>query len=51
MRAVGGDLHTSEESSEARFVEIASTEALRIHPSIRLRIQHYTENHPEPVIA
>jgi ADP-ribose pyrophosphatase YjhB (NUDIX family) len=49
--AVGGELRTSTESSEVRFVEMAETGDLPIHPSIRLRIQHYTENRPEPVIG
>lgn len=49
--AVGGDLRTSEESSEVRFVELGETEALEIHPSIRLRIQHYAEDRPEPYIG
>jgi ADP-ribose pyrophosphatase YjhB (NUDIX family) len=50
-RAVGGELRTSEESSDVRFVELADTEGLSIHPSIRLRIQHYAENRAEPVIG
>lgn len=50
-RAVGGELQTSKESSDVRFVELAETEALEIHPSIRLRIQHYAENRPEPYIG
>ncbi len=50
-RAAGGELRTSEESSEVRFVELAETEALEIHPSIRLRIQHYAEDRPEPYIG
>jgi ADP-ribose pyrophosphatase YjhB (NUDIX family) len=50
-RAVGGELRTSKESSEVRFVELAQTGDLPIHPSIRLRIQHYTENRSEPVIG
>jgi ADP-ribose pyrophosphatase YjhB (NUDIX family) len=50
-RAAGGGIRTSEESSEVRFIELAETERLEIHPSIRLRIQHYAENRPEPVIA
>jgi ADP-ribose pyrophosphatase YjhB (NUDIX family) len=50
-RAVGGELQTSKESSEVRFVDLAEIEALSIHPSIRLRIQHYVENRPEPYIG
>lgn len=50
-RAVAGDLGTSKESSDVRFVELAETEELAIHPSIRLRIRHYAEHRPEPVIG
>jgi ADP-ribose pyrophosphatase YjhB (NUDIX family) len=50
-RAVGGELQTSKESSEVRFAELAELEALSIHPSIRLRIQHYAENRDEPFIG
>lgn len=50
-RAVGGELRTSDESSEVRFVELPETEALEIHPSIHLRIQHYAESRPEPYIG
>jgi ADP-ribose pyrophosphatase YjhB (NUDIX family) len=49
--AVGGQLRVSSESTDVRFVELGETQALPIHPSIRLRIQHYTEHRPEPVIA
>jgi ADP-ribose pyrophosphatase YjhB (NUDIX family) len=50
-RAIGGQLRTSSESTDVRFVDIDEIEALPIHPSIRLRIQHFTENRPEPVIG
>jgi ADP-ribose pyrophosphatase YjhB (NUDIX family) len=50
-RAVGGEPRPSDESSEVRFVELAEAEDLSIHPSIRLRIQHYAENRPEPFIG
>jgi ADP-ribose pyrophosphatase YjhB (NUDIX family) len=50
-RAAGGESATSKESSEVRFFDLAETEALSIHPSIRLRIQHYAENRDEPVIG
>lgn len=48
---VRGELATSSETSEARFFELADVDALSMHPSIRLRIQHYSEKRPEPVIA
>jgi ADP-ribose pyrophosphatase YjhB (NUDIX family) len=50
-RAVGGELQTSKESSEVRFVDLAEIEALSIHPSIRLRIHHYAQNRDEPFIG
>src|SRR4051812_33371250 len=50
-RAVGGELATSSESSEVRFVALDDVDALSIHPSIRLRVQHYAESRSEPVIA
>ena len=37
----------SGESSQVRFVELAETEQLTFTTSIRLRIQHYTENRVE----
>jgi ADP-ribose pyrophosphatase YjhB (NUDIX family) len=49
--AVGGELTTSSETSEARFFELVDVDALSMHPSIRLRIQHYAENRPEPIIG
>jgi ADP-ribose pyrophosphatase YjhB (NUDIX family) len=50
-RAIGGSLRTSKESSDVRFFELAESGELAIHPSIRLRIQHYAENRAEPVIG
>ncbi|PBC77093.1 ADP-ribose pyrophosphatase YjhB (NUDIX family) [Streptomyces sp. TLI_235] len=39
-RLIGGDLRTSEESKEVRWVDPADLGGLDIHPSMRLRIQH-----------
>jgi ADP-ribose pyrophosphatase YjhB (NUDIX family) len=50
-RATAGEPRPSGESSQVRIVELAETEQLTIHPSIRLRIQHYTENRAEPFIG
>jgi ADP-ribose pyrophosphatase YjhB (NUDIX family) len=50
-RLLGGTLTTSDETSEVRFVTPASLEALRIHPSMRLRISHYLEDKPKPYIG
>ena len=39
-RPVGGKSRTSDESSEVLWVERGELEAIDVHPSIRLRIQH-----------
>ena len=39
-RPVGGEPHTSDESSEVLWVEREDLEAIKVHPSIRLRIEH-----------
>lgn len=50
-RATGGQLTTSNETSEARFVDLAEIPTLNMHPSIRLRIYDFSENHDEAVIG
>jgi ADP-ribose pyrophosphatase YjhB (NUDIX family) len=50
-RLVGGELATSEESTEVGFFAPAEIEAMAMHKSIRLRIRHYLEHRPQPVIA
>jgi ADP-ribose pyrophosphatase YjhB (NUDIX family) len=50
-RVVGGELTTSEESLEVGFFAPAEIEAMPMHESIRLRIRHYLEHRPQPVIA
>ncbi|ONI84319.1 NUDIX hydrolase [Actinosynnema sp. ALI-1.44] len=47
-RPIGGDLHTSNESKEAAWIEQPMLAELTIHPSIRLRIQHGFDNRSEP---
>jgi 8-oxo-dGTP pyrophosphatase MutT (NUDIX family) len=39
----GGALETSAESSEVRWVPAAAVGALRMDPSMRMRIEHYVE--------
>lgn len=39
-RPVGGRLRTSSESKEVRWVDASDLDALTIHPSMRLRIEH-----------
>jgi ADP-ribose pyrophosphatase YjhB (NUDIX family) len=50
-RILGGDLRTSNETSEVRFVDRTDLDGLNIHPSIRLRIQHYLEGRSAPYIG
>jgi ADP-ribose pyrophosphatase YjhB (NUDIX family) len=50
-RLVGGELAASDESLEVGFFTPVEIEALPMHESIRLRIRHYLEHRPLPVIA
>jgi len=50
-RIVGGDLRTSEESSELAFFTPEEIEQLSMHASIRLRIKQYLEDRAHPVIG
>jgi ADP-ribose pyrophosphatase YjhB (NUDIX family) len=47
-RAVGGQLRTSDESSDALWVAPEDLDGLDVHPSIRLRIRHGYEHPAEP---
>ena len=50
-RLLGGELRTSSETSEVRFVPVDEIDDLNIHPSMRLRIQHWQDNRSEPYIG
>ncbi len=50
-RMTGGTMATSSESAEVQFVPPGEIPGLRMHPSIRLRIQHYIEKRTEPYIG
>jgi ADP-ribose pyrophosphatase YjhB (NUDIX family) len=50
-RLVGGELATSDESLEVGFFTPAEIEAMPVHESIRLRIRHFLEHRPQPVIG
>jgi ADP-ribose pyrophosphatase YjhB (NUDIX family) len=50
-RVVGGDLAVSDESLEVGFFTPEQIEGMPMHQSIRLRIRHYLEHRPQPVIA
>jgi hypothetical protein len=48
---VGGRLATSSETSEVEFVAPARLDSLNIHPSMRLRLDHYLERRSAPYIG
>jgi ADP-ribose pyrophosphatase YjhB (NUDIX family) len=50
-RPAGGGLATSDESSDVGYFTPDEIEGKDIHPSIRLRIAHFHEARPDPVIA
>jgi ADP-ribose pyrophosphatase YjhB (NUDIX family) len=50
-RPVGGELRPSSESSDPQWVSPATVPSLRMHPSMRQRIQHYLDNRPEPYLG
>jgi ADP-ribose pyrophosphatase YjhB (NUDIX family) len=50
-RMLGGQLATSDETSEAAFVAPERLGGLTIHPSMRLRIDHYLERRSTPYIG
>ncbi len=50
-RLLGGEISTSSETSEVCFVDPERLEGLNIHPSMRLRIQHYLEHRSAPYIG
>ncbi len=50
-RVVGGSLAISDESSELRFVAPAEVDALPMHHTQRLRIQHFLEHRPTPYLG
>ncbi|WP_433652077.1 NUDIX hydrolase [Micromonospora zamorensis] len=45
-RAVSGQIRTSSESSEVKWVDPESVQTLPIHPSMLLRIEHGLEDRP-----
>jgi ADP-ribose pyrophosphatase YjhB (NUDIX family) len=50
-RMLGGQLATSDETSEVAFVAPERLGGLNIHPSMRLRIDHYLERRSTPYIG
>jgi 8-oxo-dGTP pyrophosphatase MutT (NUDIX family) len=50
-RRIRGEPATSDEMSEVAYFSPAELEDLAIHPSIRLRIQHYLEQKVDPYLG
>lgn len=50
-RIVGGSLAVSDESTEVRFVDPAEIDALPMHHTQRLRIQHFREDRTSPYLG
>jgi ADP-ribose pyrophosphatase YjhB (NUDIX family) len=50
-KPVGGELRSSSESKEARWVSADSLQDLKIHPSMRLRINHALKQEPQPYLG
>lgn len=50
-KLLGGELRTSSESKAVRWVAPQDLLELPMHPSMRLRIQHYLEHRAEPFIG
>lgn len=50
-RLIGGELRTSNESSEVHWVGQGDLDTLNIHPSIRLRIEHGFQERSTPYFA
>jgi ADP-ribose pyrophosphatase YjhB (NUDIX family) len=50
-RMLGGQLTTSGETSDVQFVAPERLDTLNIHPSMRLRIEHYLERRAAPYIG
>ena len=50
-RLLGGRLTTSSETKEVLFVPPAQLETLRIHPSMRMRIDHWGQHRDRPYIG
>jgi len=50
-RVLGGEVRTSSETKEVAFVAPSNFDRLTIHPSMRLRIDHYLERRPAPYIG
>jgi 8-oxo-dGTP pyrophosphatase MutT (NUDIX family) len=50
-KLIGGEINVSEESYEVAFFPPDDIDHLNMHPSIRLRIQHFLEQRSQPFIG
>ncbi len=50
-RPISGTPATSDETSEVGYFTPDEIEGMEVHPSIRLRIQHFLDDRPEPYIG
>ena len=50
-KPIGGEPRSSSETSDARWVSPDSLQNLKIHPSMRLRINHALKQEPQPYIG
>ena len=50
-KPVSGELHSSSETRQARWVPPDSLPDLKIHPSMRLRIEHALKQEPQPYLG
>jgi 8-oxo-dGTP pyrophosphatase MutT (NUDIX family) len=50
-RPVEGELRPSTESSEPQWVTPSAVSGLRMHPSMRQRLQHYLDKRPQPYLG
>ncbi|MFG2980638.1 NUDIX domain-containing protein [Streptomyces sp. NPDC048258] len=50
-RITGGELSLSDESTELRFVALADLDALPMHHTQRLRLQHFLEHRSAPYLG
>lgn len=50
-RPVGGEAAPSDETSDVGFYTPEAIEAMEVHPSIRLRVEHFLARRAEPYIG
>ncbi len=50
-RRIGGEVATSDETSEVGYFSSDEIEGMDVHPSIRLRIQHFLDDRDEPYLG